>query len=151
MALTNRKLIEGAYRAAGLNAAVFDLTAEDFQGAIEDMQDMLAAWSKRGVRIAYAGGGVEDESGLPDYAQEAVKLNLGAKLAGQMGKQVAPQFLGDARRAMNDLMAATAQIPSVKLDTYYLPSGAGNWSGQVTIAPENDTIDTGKDGPLYLG
>lgn len=153
MGLTNRKLIEGAYRAVGLNAALFDLTADDLQNALDDMSPMLAAWSKRGVRISYADGGVEADSGIPDYAHEAVMLNLGVKLGGQLGKQIGPQVLGDARRALNDLIAATAQVPQVRRDTDYVPSGAGNynWAGQITVLPDNDILTTGNDGPLDLG
>ena len=153
MTLTNRKLIESAYRAVGLNAAIFDLTPDDLQNALDDLGPMLAGWAKKGIRISYAGGGIEDESGIPDYAVEAVTLNFGIKLGEQLGKQIAPNASGNAKRAYNDLLTATAQTPNVRRDVDYVPSGAGNynWDGRITLVPDPEPLTTGKDGPLNLG
>ena len=117
---------------------------------------MLAQWNMRGVRLSYAMGADPDtESGLPDWALEAVSLNLGLRLAGRIGKQVMPETKVAARQAYVTVMGVIASPPVMQLDNMAAPAGAGHkptyYNGSVFLDAPSEQIATGPDGSLNLG
>ncbi len=112
MSYTKRQFIQAAYRKIGLAAYVFDITPDEMDAAIEDLDTMMATWNGKGIRLAYPLPGSPDYAGLdeitsvPDSANEAVITNLALRLAPAYGKQVAVEVKASARQGYEVLLAA---------------------------------------------
>ena len=147
MAWTKRDLINKAFRSVGLSAYVFDLSADQILDAMSDMDSMLAVWNGKGITLGYplsstpTSGDPDEDSNLPDWANEAVYLNLGIRIAPAFGKVVSPDLKTSAKLALDGLMARAAM--PMEMQVTNLPSGAG-WKG--TTVPFLDPPDTG---PLF--
>jgi hypothetical protein len=153
---TIRQIINDAYSSAGLASFTFDLSAEEVEAARRALDVMLAQWNMRGVRLSYAmSGNPDDESGLPDWALEAISLNLGLRLAGRIGKQVMPETKTAARQAYNTVLGVMASPPVMQLDNMALPAGAGHkpgyFNGSAFLDAPQHNIATGPDGSLDFG
>jgi len=133
MSWTKRQFVEQAFRKAGLAAYVFDLTPDQLNSAMVDMDAMLATWNAKGIRLGYPvptspeNSDLDQESNVPDSANEAIYLNLALRIAPDFGKAIVPEVKISAKLAYDALlsratMPAEQQLPST------LPSGAGNKS-----------------------
>lgn len=131
---TKKQLIEQAYDELALAGYVFDLTPEELQAALRQMDSMLATWEGKGLRLGYVlpatpdASNIDGPSGLPDSANEAVYMNLAVRRASGMGKTVNVATMRAAREGYASLLVPLAnprkqQLPST------LPMGAGNRSG----------------------
>lgn len=157
MTWTKRQLISSAYEAVGLAGYVFDLQPEQFESAMRTMDAMLAAWNAKGIRLGYPipaspeDSNLDDESSIPDAANEAVTLNLGLRLAAGLGKTVSVETKHLAKLAYDTLLSRAA-MPTEMQFPATLPLGAGNKTyrapSQVFVTPPTPTIDAGSDGPI---
>lgn len=132
MAWTKRALIEMAYEEIGVSSALgYDLTSDQVALALNRLDAVMATLYQSGYRLGYnspaeyKGGDPDDDSGIPNGANEAVYLSLAIRLAPTIGKMIAPQTKAAHRRAMNAL-AQYSDIPTVKRDTTAAPAGAGS-------------------------
>jgi len=152
---TKAQIIRDAYTAGGLASYVFDLTSEEITAAQRAMDAMLAQWSVRGLRIAYnAPGGLDEESGVPDWAVEAVVSNLALKVGAMVGKQPMPSMLATAATSYNTVAAVSMSVPERARVNMAVPAGAGNRSEDawnIYLPEPVEPITTGGDGPLDLG
>lgn len=159
---TKRQLIEEAFGELALAGYVFDLTPEEMQTALRRMDTMLATWDGKGIRLGYAltagpdTSDLDQPSGLPDAANEAVYLNLAIRLAAGFGKPLQASTLAAAKQAYDALITAAAMPTQQQLrDT--LPRGAGNkpWrtAGNPFISPPDlEPLRVGEGGDLdFLG
>lgn len=160
MTWTKRQLINEAYAELALAGYEFDITAEELQTAIRRMDSMIAAWEIRGVRLGYPlpsapdGSDLDDSSGVPDGAVEAVYKNLAIGLAATFGKALTPETKSLARSAFEPLMWAAAQ-PQRQQFPDTLPLGAGNKgfgnTGRVFFpAPDLDPLRISQGGDLSI-
>ncbi|MCA3151814.1 MAG: hypothetical protein ING77_11610 [Rhodocyclaceae bacterium] len=131
MAWTKRQIVEQAFEELALAGYVFDLTPEELQSGLRRLDTMMATWEGKGVRVGYPIPSNPDESdldqssGLPDKAVEAVYLNLAIRLAASFGKVLGPDTKRSAREGYDTLLWAAAQpIEQQQPDT--LARGAGN-------------------------
>jgi hypothetical protein len=152
---TKKQIISDAFEAFGLAGYVFDLQPAQLEAAQRTLDAMMAGWGARGIRVGYAPGGLlDDESGLPDLALEAVTLGLALRLAPGFGKTVSPDTQAQARAAYSALLTFTAQIPPMRINPGFTPAGAGNrqWFSRRApfLAPEPPSITTGDDGILDI-
>jgi hypothetical protein len=128
---TKRQLIEQAYDELALAGYVFDLTPEELQSALRLLDGMMAGWEGKGVRLGYAlpatpdASDLDQLSGLPDRANEAVWANLAMRRAAGMGKTLMPSTLRLAREGYAALLVPLAQPRTQQLPST-LPVGAGN-------------------------
>jgi hypothetical protein len=158
MGWTKRELIMQAFEEIGLAAYVFDLTPEQLQSALRRMDAMVAGWNSNGVRIGYPlpsspdSSNLDADSGVPDYANEAIFLGLAVRLAPSYGKQVAQETKAWADAAYGNMANQVAAPTPERQMPSTLPRGQGSkpwrntWRPYVT--PPEDPVDAGGDGPI---
>ena len=91
MAKTKGDLVLKALRKAGLysNATLTDADPQAIEDAINDLEDMMAAWQAKGIELGYQFADTEngimplpdDDSGIPAWANDGVALKLVCKCA----------------------------------------------------------------------
>ena len=156
MSYTKRQFIQAAYRKMGLAAYVYDITPDEMDAGLQDLDAMMATWNGKGIRLAYPLPGSPDYTGLdedtsvPDSAWEAVISNLALRLAPAYGKQVAVEVKASARQGY-EVLLARATAPREMQFPGTMPSGAGNkpWNSDDPFFPApEDAVLTGSEGPL---
>lgn len=131
MSWTKRQLVRQAFSVIGLADYDFDLQAEQLQNAMYLMDSMVATWNAKGVLLSYPlptspeNADLDDESNIPDRANEAVYLNLAKRLATTLGKQVTNDLNSAAWYAYNNLLSWSLQ-PQPMQFPQNLPRGQGN-------------------------
>ena len=79
------------------------------------------------MALQNAFGDVDEDTQLPDWALEAVYLNLGPLLATAVGKQVTPMYAAMARAAKDAMMVRVVKPAERKMPGSH-PMGAGHGS-----------------------
>lgn len=156
MSWTKRQIITQAFEEIGLAAYVFDLTPEQLQSALNRLDSMMASWNAKGIRLGYPipsnpdDSDLDQQTGVPDAANEAIYLNLGIRLAPGFGKTVAIETKASAKSSYDTLLSRVAypieqQLPGT------MPMGAGNkqWALNTTFMPSpTEPLLAGQDGPI---
>lgn len=161
MGWTKREIVTQAFEEAGLAAVVFDLQPEQLDSALRRLDSMMATWAGKGINLGYAlssdaeGSDVDDDSGIPTIANEAVYLNLALRIAPGFGKTIQPGTAVAAKDAYDALLTRFAQPQQVAYPSN-LPRGAGNRRSRLygrTYFPIPDTspIQLDEGGGLTLG
>lgn len=162
MSWTKREFINQAFNEIGLASYVFELKPEQLQSALKRLDNMMASWDIKGIRVGYPLPNSTSESSLnevtncPDGANEAIKLNLAIRLARPHGKVVSPELKNDAKEAYKTLLSLFTQPATLQLPGE-MPSGAGNkgWryyggGGGNFLIPPVDRVEVGDDAFLEL-
>ena len=160
MAYTKRDIVEQAFEEIGLASYVFDLQPQQLDSALRRLDAMMATWNAKGIRLGYplpsspADSDLDQDTGVPDNAIEAMVLNLAVRVAPGFGKTVSPDTKGNAKRAYNELLANSAMPLEMQLGNETIPSGAGNkgwryYNNPFLRAPQ-DPLQVGSDGILDL-
>lgn len=142
---TKRKLAEKAFQAIGLASYVFDIEPEEMQLAVENIDLMLAEWEPK-LKLGFLmpqnpeDSDPDQPSGLPDYANSAVILNGGLRLASTFGKPVPAGLPLLAKNAYNELLAKGVR-PVPMQYVGQLPKGAGNRRWGVQQQPYFHPVD----------
>jgi len=157
MGYTKRQFVNAALEEIGLASYVFDLQPEQLQSALRRLDALMADWNGKGIRLGYPlpsspqDSDLDEESNVPDSANEAVILNLAIRLAPSYGKQVAIETKASAKQGY-DVLLQRATVPPQQQLPGSLPSGAGNKPWRVYdgpfIRPPVDPVTVGPDGPL---
>jgi P22 tail accessory factor len=157
MAWTKRQLISEAFSELAVAGYDFDITPEEWQGALRRMDSMVATWDAKGVRIGYLlpvspnVADIDDDSGIPDTAAEAVYLNLAIRLASGFGKALSVDTKTAARNAY-DVLQRIAAMPSEQQIANTFPRGAGNRQTSQPFFPNptNDPLSVDDGGDLDI-
>lgn len=117
MGWTKMQLVKAAFEEMGLADYVFDLSPEQIQSALLRQDSMIGRW--KGVNIHWPFEAPNDISGetdtnCPDYAVEAIILNLAVRLAPSYGKSLSPATLAHATTAFDTLSEWSADLPPVR-------------------------------------
>jgi hypothetical protein len=157
MGWTKRQFVTQAFEEVGLAAYVFDLTPEQLQSALRRLDSMMAAWNAKGIRLGYPiptnpqNSDLDEETNVPDSANEAVYLNLGIRIAPGFGKTLAPETKASAKMSYDTLLSLAAMPPEQQLPGT-MPSGAGNKPWRTYDNPflnrPVDPLLAGEDGPI---
>jgi len=156
MGWTKRQFVEQAFEEIGLAAYTFDLSPAQLESAMRRMDTMMATWNAKGIRLGYPipsspeNSDLDQETNVPDSANEAIYLNLGIRLAPGYGKVVSVDTKVSARSAYEAILSKAAmpveqQLPST------LPAGAGNKPWRYDNPYMQDPIDpvlAGEDGEI---
>lgn len=151
---SKQDVINQAFSEIGMGSFQYDLQPEDNQTALRKLDAMMATWGgTQGIRIGYAGGDGKGEltpsTMVPDWAYEALYLNLALRLCPDYGKQPSPLTVMGAKNALDAVRVRTVQIKPRHINGY---AGAGNsvW-GAEPLPGEIDPVATGPDNTLIFG
>lgn len=131
MSYTKREFIVAAFEELGLASYVFDLPPNDFESALRRIDSMVADWNGRGIRLSYplpskpSLSDLDADTFVPDYANEAIILNLAIKLASSFGKTPSNDTRINAHKSFNNLLVKASKPIEMQFDRT-IPSGAGN-------------------------
>jgi hypothetical protein len=130
MSWTKKQLIDYAFNELGLSSYTYDMMPEQFEIALNKLDAMLALWNSTGINIGYNlsdinTNNINQDSGLADYMNEAVYLNLAIRLAPSYGKMVAPETKISAKQAYNQTLNKLVKAIPMQRD-YFAIAGAGN-------------------------
>lgn len=154
MSWSKRQFIAQAFEEIGLADYVFDLSADQLDSARRRLDALMATWNARGIRLGYPipgspeNGDLDDETNVPDSANEAIYTNLAIRLAPTFGKTISPETRLAANAAYNGLMRIAAMPTEMQMPGT-LPLGAGNKSiNQPFVTPPVDPLLAGQDGQI---
>lgn len=160
MAWTKRQLVAEAYAELALAGFYFDLTADELEAGLRRMDSMLGTWTAQGIAIGYTAAASQDasaldqDSGIPQYANEAVYTALAVRIAAGKGKRPADTLRTTAKAAYDALLSTLArdamQEQQFREGT---PAGAGSRLRGISTrpfltAPDTETLQIGADGGL---
>lgn len=123
-----------AFSEIGLSGYVFDQEADERQEALHKLDGYMAMLKNQGVDIGYnfpasnSVSDLDDESGLPNYAEMAIWQQLALRLCPAYGKTASQILVSSAHQAKAHLMSFIATIPATRYPTT-LPVGRGNRRG----------------------
>jgi len=141
MGYTKRQFVQEAYSEMGMADYVFDLTPEQMQSCVRRLDAMMAMWSGRGIKINYPiatepeNVNLDDETDVPDYANEAIILNLAIKMAPGSGKTLSPDTKASAKDALNTVLNYAAKPIEMQYPGGF-PRGAGHKTQWFPFTPE---------------
>lgn len=131
MGYTKRQLLDAAIEEIGLDPVEFDVTSGEYQKFLRRLEAMINTWSGEGIPLSYNAASnpedinIDQESGLPDWAYEAVYLNLALAIAPSIGKQSLP----DTRKRAYATKNIARRNRALKFEMQYpdtFPVGSGN-------------------------
>lgn len=160
MSWTKREIVQNAFEEVGLASYAFDLQPEQYQAGLRRLDNMMATWNSRGLRIGYpladspAGSDLDQDATVTDEAIEAIVGNLAIRLAPMLGKTVSPDTKATARSAYMALLSRRSQTIEMQIDAGAIPAGQGTkcWrvNGDPFLAQEDRGLTVGPDAVLDL-
>ena len=156
MSWTKRQFVEEAFSEIGMADYVFDLTPSQMNAALKRLDALILFFNSKGIRLGYnASTGdisdLDDDSGLPDSAYQAVVAGLAMRLATSFGKKASIDTRQAAQAGLTALMAQSAKPIERQLDRS-VPAGAGNkpWrdGSDPFLNPISDPLAVGDDSLL---
>lgn len=156
MGWTKRQFIEAALEEIGLAEYVFDAQPQALQSAMRRLDAMIATWNSQGIRLGYPlpaspqDSDLDEQTSVPDAANEAIITNLAIRIAPSYGKAPLPDTKATAAFSYGELLARFAMPPQQQLPRT-MPAGAGNkpWRyDDPFLARPTDPVLAGDDGPL---
>ena len=162
MSYTRKQFITEALAELGLASHVVDSSPEDLEAVGRRLDGMMATWNGDGIRLGYPlpanpdDSDLNAETGVPDWANEAIYLNLAIKIAPSYGKSVPIETHISAKQAKMQVVKriTTENIPQVQIPPI-TPMGAGNRRGYGYVSSgfatqESDPISANNDGEIIL-
>lgn len=147
-----------AYEELARASYVFDITPEEIQSALLRMDSMMATWENFGIRVGYAmtldplNADPDQDSGLPQFANMGVFLNLAINIGASIGKALPQSTIALAKQGFDGMQNWCLSNPPQMQYKGNLPIGAG-WKrrdaqGGPFVCPPQDLLTTGPDGLL---
>jgi hypothetical protein len=138
MGWTKRQFIAAAFEEIGLADYVFDLSPDQIQSALVRLDAMVGGL--KGIFIHWPFSASPTDSNLdtdtrcPDYAIEAIFLNLAIAVAPSYGKVLSQDTKTNAANAYDTVVTWSTSLPPTR-QTPAMLSGAGNkyWRGNKSI------------------
>lgn len=156
MGYTKRQFVTAALTEIGLASYQFDMPADALQDCLYRLDELLADWNAKGIRIGYpipteqGGSDLDDDTSTPDSARRAIVANLAIEIAPMFGREPSARTLVKAKQGYNTLMMKAAMPPEMQLPGT-MPAGAGNkpwvWN-DAFLQPPVDSLDAGPDSEL---
>jgi hypothetical protein len=157
MPMSKRQFVEQAFVEIGLAGYIFDITPEELNTALRQLDSMMAAWNAKGIRLGWPipadplNADLDDETAVTDAANEAIYCGLAVRIAPSFGKTITQTTAFLAKQAYDQLLAIAA-VPPEKQFPHTLPAGAGNkpWRNNDSpfIRPPCDPLDAGPDSEI---
>jgi hypothetical protein len=156
MSWTKRQYVEKAFEEIGYASYAFDLQPEQLQAALRRLDSMMAVWNSKSIKLGYplpdspSGSDLDQDTHVPDRANEAVYTNLAVRIASLVGKVVPQETKSIAKSAYTALLAQAATPREIQLPRT-MPAGAGNKPWRVDtpfLEPVDDGVITPPDDTL---
>jgi hypothetical protein len=157
MSMSKRQFVEQAFAEIGLAGYLFDITPEELNTALRQLDSMMAAWNAKGIRLGWPipanplNADLDEETNVTDAANEAIYCGLAVRIAPTFGKAIGGQTQFLAKQAYDQLLAMAA-LPMERQFPRTTPSGAGNkpWRTYDSpfLRPPQDPLLAGPDGPI---
>lgn len=158
MSWTKREFVVQAFGEIGLAAYVFDLSPEQEQAALRSLDSMMATWNAKGIRVGFplpskpSDSNLDDETAVPDAANEAIYQNLAIRIAPGFGKTVSPDTKVSAKAGYIALLEHAEGLPREMQYPNTMPAGAGNkpWRriNNPFLNKPTDPLESGQDGDI---
>ena len=129
MSYTKKEFITSAFEEIGLADYEYDLQPEEYQSALRKLDSMIASWNSLGVTLGYplpakpSDSNLNQDTTVPDSANEAIVTNLAMRLAPLFGKQVSTDTKVIAKSTFENL-TRIASVPQ-EMDYNTTIAGAG--------------------------
>lgn len=159
MSWTKGQFVIAAYSEIGLASYVYDLDPDDLDLVLHKLDAMIALWNLKGIRLGYplpstqGGSSLDQESNVPDSANEAIFTALAIRIAPGLGKTVSPDLKVIARQGYIALLGRSAKTRERQLPGT-MPRGQGQkpWRNNSNeyIDQPTDALQSGDDGFLDL-
>lgn len=158
MGWTRRQFVVQAFEEIGYASYVYDLESEQLESAGRRLDAMVSTWNGKGIRLGYPLpsspeiADLDAETEVPDYANEAIYVNLALRVAPTVGKSLSPETKILASATYKLLLQRAARPLEQQLpDT--MPSGAGkkpwrNNNNSPFLRKPRDPLLAGEDGPI---
>lgn len=132
MGWTKRQFISAAFDEIGLADYVFDLSPDQIQASLVRL-DAVVARLKLDIHWPF-GYNLDTDTRCPDYANEAIFLNLAVAIAPSHGKQLSQITINNANNAFDFVTTYSSSLPPTR-QTPKMLSGAGNknWRSNKSI------------------
>lgn len=157
MSWTKRQFVMQALEEIGYGYT-YQLQPDQLQSALRKLDGMMAQWNANGLRLGYPtpstpeDSSLDDESNVPDAANEAIYLGLALRLAPSFGKQITIEVKQFANEAKKNLYNFISKVPEIQPSV--IPSGAGykatNKSGYAYTVEPTDNLRVNNDGELIF-
>lgn len=153
---TKGDFVRMAFEEIGLGGYEFDMQPEQLNSALKRLDALCSTWNGKGIRLGYPmpccpeGSQMQDATGVPDSANEALYTNLAIRLAPTLGKTVSAETRMVAK-AGYDVLLARATMPNQMQFPASMPSGAGNRRRTVDrpfLRRPVDPLTAGDDAPI---
>jgi len=158
MSWSKRQFVEAAFAEIGYASYVYDLQPEQLDLALRRMDTMMATWNGKGIRVGYPipispeNSSLDEETNVPDSANEAIITNLAVRIAPSIGKSIPTETRATARAGYVVLLQRASLPPEQQFPSMF-PAGAGNkpWRNDTAfLDPPTDALLVGRDSPLEL-
>jgi len=153
MSYTKKEFILESLSEIGIASYVFDVDNEQLQTALKKLDAMMATWNFQGIRIGYPlplnpnDSTLDDDTNVPDSADEAIILNLAIRLAPSYGKMVQAETKQIAKEAYNTLLGVALTPNQVSLGL--IQTGAGSKRVKNTfVQTYTEPLDAGNDSEI---
>ena len=154
MSWTKEQFVLKAYAEIGFSNRIYDLKPEHLEYGLTSMDAMIATWNELGIRLgylipdSYENSNLNDETNVPDRANQAIYTNLAIRIADTLGKVVSEnlKLIADSSYAV---VLGRAALPNPRRMPNDMPRGAGNkgWrQNRPFISSPPDKIDVGSGG-----
>lgn len=156
---TKGEIVNDAFAEIGLVNYVFDLDDEQLILALRKLDNIMAMLRENGISLGFpvslspSESALTQESGVPNYAYNAIIKKLAIGLAPTVGKTVSPDLKKEADEAYT-ILTITANTPRAMQMPRRTPAGAGNshiGSDRIFLTPPEDTIQIGEFDYKILG
>lgn len=119
-------IIQTALKRVLVQASDAPLEPDEYQDALDSLNDLMAAYEADGIRLGYTPvDNVEDEVTVPPGARRGIIANLAIEISADYGGNITAALSRQASEGMQTLRKlGRAAINSVLPDT--LPAGSGN-------------------------
>lgn len=155
---TKRDFIEQAFNEIGLAGYVFDLSPEQLQTALRQLDSMMSTWDGKGIRLGWpisitpGNSDLDTEVPIIPWANEAIYLNLGVRLGPAFGKAVSQETRINAKMAYDGVLLKASRPQQMQYPGT-LPAGAGNktwrdYNDPFIRQPDENPIQVGGNGQL---
>ncbi len=125
-------LINDALNDLEVKSAEVDLTTDEIATGIRYLNRLMVTFAAGGLNVGFTKVvNQTDESGIPDWFEDAVVTHLAIRLAPSFGVQINPAIVVAAKAAISLATKRIVHLHPVALPST-MPIGSGNYQGDNT-------------------